>query len=1255
VRRGTTTPFCYLAANKHVDEQTGCGAGQSRGRRSSASLFASLIVGLACLIGAVAFTATTASAQTAIKTTIAGPTDFTIGLIQASDGNFYSTSGTPDEGCQDNPANQCSFIYKITPDGTITTFHAFQEASTTGTAPYTTNADGLQPSAFFEGADGNFYGACESGGTYGLGTIFKIGLDGTFTVLYAFPTTTSFGAQVPFNGLAPNSLIQGSDGNLYGTVSNGSQAGVGNGGLFFQIQIAPSGTFGTFTAVHYFPIGTSNPDGTYTWPEGAGPEAIVQGDNGNFYITMNIGPGISTSNLGAINEVTPGGGVNLFFTFPGGGGNGVPSTAALVEGSDGSMYGTTKITLTNPKNYPSLVYKISPSGNFTPLHQFTGGSDGIAIANGGLFPGSDGNFYGVANYGGNTTAATCPAYGTAPAGCGTFYQLQPSGTLTTLYAFSGGLATAQTGAGLATADGSHPLTPIVQAQTGLFYGTTGGAAAVSGDSASSATVYSVAVSPALSGPIQLAFSVNGKPVTSVTPNTAATLNWNVLNAFSTTMQQCHASVLGNPTGAGNWDGPQAGSLRGNAYIGSATITPTAAGIYTYVLNCGGIEIGTAILSVSGVTINTPTLPPGLVSVPYNTVLVASGGVGPYTWGALSGLPRGLSVDAASGLVIGTPTQFGAYPLTIGVLDSSNPQQTASQTYNLVIASGLSLAGSLNNGVVGTAYNATAKATGGLPPYKWALASGTFPAGLTLNSGSGVITGTPTAVGKYTFSIIVTDGEPDEPATFTQSYTVSTAVPPLTIAPYDFPDCTLHALCQGQFAATGGTPPYTWSLAPGTAFLPGLTLSSNGSFTGLPTQYNILPPPGNLFISNPDAPEQFSVQVTDSETPPVSVTTSGYLGILSGLQIVSIPLPIATAGVPYQAPPPVATGGTPPYTWQVGFSASSGLVNEYGVSPATGAIYSFAGGPISVGTFQVHYTVTDSEGTQAMGTQATYEALAVLTVAPLPVTSATTLSSSNSTAGTGMPVTLTAKVTATGSVPSGTVTFHNGSAILGTATLDATGTATLNTSFSATGVYTLTASYAGAGTVTGSVSNALTETVVTPAVSASISPSSLTVASGSSGSLTLSLTPTGGYTGTVTFSCGTLPAHVSCTFAPPSLTIAASSGGVTDTLTINTAAPQAAAVSSPFNRSSTINLGLLFWLPGSLTALGVLFRRNRRPSRVRTLLLLLLVCLGLAGVGTFAGCGGASSQNAKAGAYTIPVTLTVAGGAAQTVSATITIQ
>ncbi len=178
------------------------------------------------------------------------------------------------------------------------------------------------------------------------------------------------------------------------------------------------------------------------------------------------------------------------------------------------------------------------------------------------------------------------------------------------------------------------------------------------------------------------------------------------------------------------------------------------------------------------------------------------------------------------------------------------------------------------------------------------------------------------------------------------------------------------------------------------------------------------------------------------------------------------------------------------------------------------------------------------------------------------------------------MTFTATVAQTSGVPAGTVVFYRGGAtMIGTAVLDANGKASIQASFATAGVYSITAVYGGSNSSAISMSAALTETVVTPSVSASVNPGTLTIKSGSSGTLTITLTPAGDYTGTVTFSCGTLPAHVSGSFAPPSIVIAAGSGPVTDTLTVHTDAPQTAMLLRQPADSSRNNTSYAatFWL------------------------------------------------------------------------------
>ncbi len=152
-------------------------------------------------------------------------------------------------------------------------------------------------------------------------------------------------------------------------------------------------------------------------------------------------------------------------------------------------------------------------------------------------------------------------------------------------------------------------------------------------------------------------------------------------------------------------------------------------------------------------ISTSSLPSGVVGTAYSATLAATGGTTPYTWSLTAGtLPAGLSLNATTGAISGTPTATAsATALTFKLTDSSSPAQTMSVNLTLTIAPVPLAIGtsSLPSGFVGTAYSATLAATGGTTPYTWSLTAGTLPAGLSLNATTGAISGTPTATASAT--------------------------------------------------------------------------------------------------------------------------------------------------------------------------------------------------------------------------------------------------------------------------------------------------------------------------------------------------------------------------------------------------------------------------------------------------------------------------------------------------------------------------
>ncbi len=144
--------------------------------------------------------------------------------------------------------------------------------------------------------------------------------------------------------------------------------------------------------------------------------------------------------------------------------------------------------------------------------------------------------------------------------------------------------------------------------------------------------------------------------------------------------------------------------------------------------------------------------------------------------------------------------------------------------------------SLPNGTVGTLYSTTLAATGGATPYRWTITSGGLPAGLALNSTTGVINGTPTVAGTFAFTVQVTDaGSPADSDARTFSITAAAPpVDPLNITTMSLPNARRNRAYSQTLAATGGVQPYTWFIASG-RLPPGLSINpSTGVISGTPT-------------------------------------------------------------------------------------------------------------------------------------------------------------------------------------------------------------------------------------------------------------------------------------------------------------------------------------------------------------------------------------------------------------------------------------
>jgi sugar lactone lactonase YvrE len=414
------------------------------------------------------------------------------------------------------------------------------------------------------------------------------------------------------------------------------------------------------------------------------------------------------------------------------------------------------------------------------------------------------------------------------------------------------------------------------------------------------------------------------------------------------------------------------------------------GAVTLTDNSLNVASATQSISLSGaaynITISPTSLSDGTINTTYPSVTFsASGGTAPYLWEVSStgGLPSGMSLTIG-GVLSGAPTVAGQFPLTVSVFDAHGYE--ASQNYTLTVlpvAPAISTT-SLPNATVNSSYSQSIAATG--TSLTWSVVSGSLPAGLSLNSANGALSGTPTAAGKSTFSIQVMDSY-SQTATQSLTLTVLPIAPAITTT--SLPNATVNSSYSQSIAATGTS--LIWSVASGS--LPaGMSLNSaNGALSGAPTAAG---------------KSTFSIQVMDSYSQ--TATQSLTLTVLPvAPAITTTSLPNATVNSSYSQS--IAATGTS-LTWSV---ASGSLPAGMSLNSANGAL---SGTPTAVGKSTFSIQVMDSYSQAA--TQSL--TLTVLPVAPAITTTSlpnATVNSSytQSIAATGTSLTWSV---ASGSLPAG---------------------------------------------------------------------------------------------------------------------------------------------------------------------------------------------------------------------------------------------
>ena len=342
-------------------------------------------------------------------------------LLQASDGDFYGMTyagGSADSGT----------AFKIDSSGNFLTLASFESSGPAG-----------PDAGFIQASDGNLYGTSFYGGTGGRGTVFKMDTSGDVAVLHSFADADEGANPYP-------ALIQAANGNFYGTTYYGGPA---NAGTTFKIDSS-----GNVMFLHSF----ANNEG------GALYAGLIQASDGNFYGTAYYGGASGGLGDGTVYTMNASGTVTVIHSFSGS--DGTEPFAALVQGSDGYLYGT---TIGGGSYGYGTVFKVDTTGNLTVLHSFSGGEDG-AGPHAELIQGTDGDFYGTTSGGGAS-------------GQGTIFRMDSAGDVTVLHSFS-------------NADAGYVTTGVIEGADGNLYGTG------QGGSKGSGIVYRLSLAAFLTGAAQ---------------------------------------------------------------------------------------------------------------------------------------------------------------------------------------------------------------------------------------------------------------------------------------------------------------------------------------------------------------------------------------------------------------------------------------------------------------------------------------------------------------------------------------------------------------------------------------------------------------------------------------------------------------------------------------------------------------------------------------------------------------------------------
>jgi hypothetical protein len=400
---------------------------------------------------------------------------------------------------------------------------------------------------------------------------------------------------------------------------------------------------------------------------------------------------------------------------------------------------------------------------------------------------------------------------------------------------------------------------------------------------------------------------------------------------------------------------------GDNATGSGSIVVTSPGSATS--NAAGFTLScTQGSNITPLSVNSDIPAAATVGQKYSGTVTVTGGKGPYTWAAPTGLPAGLTAtaDGATLTISGTPTGPGTSTIGVTVSDSSTPAKLVQSLSVPITVSATPLMATADapaQATVGQKYSGTVTVTGGEGPYTWAAPTG-LPAGLTATANGATLTiaGTPAKSGPFTVGVSVSDGE--SPAkTATANFPVTVSAPPLTITTGSLPSGTSGDDYSDTVTAAGGTGTYGWSA---TGLPPGLSIgSATGTISGTLADGEAV-----------DTPGSYPVTVTVKDGTTSAQKTFSIVVRPQPLTLQRSALPAGTSGAAYSHTV-FATGGTGSYSW-----SATGLPAGLSIGSATGTIAGTAPTVRAATVYSVTVTVSDS-GTPAQSATATF----TLTVSP----------------------------------------------------------------------------------------------------------------------------------------------------------------------------------------------------------------------------------------------------------------------------------